>query len=159
MREIPLSQGMVALVDACDFEYLNQWKWHYHREPKGSSGYAVRNVPLGQGKRATVRMHRLILNITDKTEIDHINWIGIDNRRTNLRIASRSQNCTNRKLFKNNTSGYKGVFWDTRYKTWAARIRINNKLKHLGVYLTKEEARDVYIEAVKVFHGEFAKIS
>lgn len=92
-----------------------------------------------------------------KSHIDHINGNRSDNRISNLRLASQSQNRQNSKTPKNNTSGYKGVSCDTRHGTWRARIFVNNKDKYLGTFKTKEQASEAYIDAAKKYHGEFAR--
>jgi len=64
----------------------------------------------------------------------------------------------NRKINKNNKSGFKGVYWHKRTNKWAATIRTNNKAMHLGVYEEKEEAVEAYFYAAKIKHNEFARI-
>src|SRR5688572_4947824 len=104
MKEIPLTQGKVALVDDEDYEWLNRWKWTF-QECKSGNGYAVR---YSRGRREY--MHRLVLNAPTGTEIDHVaTGDTLNNQRTNLRVCTRAQNLANRNIGKNNTSGYKGV--------------------------------------------------
>lgn len=90
--------------------------------------------------------------------IDHKNKDQLDNKWDNLRLATRSQNQMNRGLQSNNTSGYKGVVWHKIIKKWVARIKIDNKTKHLGCFTSPEEAFVAYCEAAKVLHGEFASL-
>lgn len=87
--------------------------------------------------------------------IDHINGDGFDNRICNLRLATRAQNGRNRGRNSNNTSGYKGVSWDSKDKKWRAKIQVNGKQCYLGNFSSAEEARDAYAEAAKKAHGEF----
>lgn len=72
--------------------------------------------------------------------IDHVNGVRDDNRWENLRKVSRSENCMNTAMKRNNTSGYKGVHWHSSTQKWKAEI----KDEYLGVYLTKEEAYEAY---------------
>ena len=88
--------------------------------------------------------------------IDHINHIKDDNRWTNLRDATNSQNQANRLKLKNNTSGYKGVCWHIARKKWIAQIMYMNKLIHLGYYTTPEEAHEAYKKKSIEIYGEFA---
>ena len=88
--------------------------------------------------------------------IDHINTIGNDNRFSNLREVTNSQNQMNRKNQKNNTSGYKGVCYEKLTNKWRATIGLNNKLKSIGNFDTKEEAAEAYRKASALLHGEFA---
>jgi hypothetical protein len=87
--------------------------------------------------------------------IDHINCIKDDNRISNLRECTTSQNSANRPAFKNNKSGLKGVYFHEKNKKWEARINVNKKLKYLGCFLTKEEAYEAYCKVAKEHHGEF----
>ena len=165
INKIPLTQGKFAFVDDEDFEWLSQWKWHY------STRYAARSVHLGVfngvQKRKRVFMHKAILEkylgTKELQETDHINCDSLDNRKCNLRLATRKQNGSNRRIPKSNTSGYKGVSWDktttNRDKKWLARIKVNNRLINLGRYLTKEEAAQVYNQAASQYFGEFSNLN
>lgn len=89
-RWIPLTQGKFALVDEADYEWLNQWNWQL------SNGYAVRSRRIPKGKRQAIYMHRVVCNAPIGTEVDHLDSDGLNNRRSNLRIATTSQNQRNR---------------------------------------------------------------
>lgn len=91
-------------------------------------------------------------------QVDHINGDRHDNRISNLRLASSSENQRNRKRPKNNTSGYKGVSWIEHYQMWQATIKFDGKNKYLGRFDTPEEASDAYNKAALRHHGEFAFI-
>jgi hypothetical protein len=73
-------------------------------------------------------------------ELDHINRVRNDNRISNLREVSSSENSRNRTLNKNNSSGYPGVRWNKQMARWVARINIKNKRIHLGSFIKKEDA-------------------
>jgi len=94
-KTIPLSQGYEATVDDEDFEYLNQFKWNV-RIVYGTQ-YAKRNITTAIGKKTTVNMHREIMKAPKNFMIDHVNGNGLDNRKENLRISTRSQNLMNSK--------------------------------------------------------------
>lgn len=149
---IKLTQGQVALVDAADYDWLNQWKWCAMWEPRMKSFYALRRV-----SRIAILMHRLILGLEygDPREGDHKeSGQTLDNRRTNLRIATVSQNRSNKRLQRNNTSGFNGV--DFNRGKWRARVKKNRKEIIVGYYSTAEEAHEARCEAAKRIHGEFA---
>lgn len=112
MKEIPLTQGYVTLVDDADYEWLSRWKWHYH------GGYAER----GDG----VLMHREITDCPAGKEVDHINHDPLDNRRENLRVVTRWQNMLNRRMRKGTL----------------AVIYFANRRRVLGEYPTEELARE-----------------
>jgi hypothetical protein len=153
MKEIPLTQDKVALVDDEDFEVLSKYKWYYKR------GYAMKTTYLDEGKRITEFMHRVILGIMNDLHTDHINNNGLDNRRSNLRKCTVSQNQMNRGIHKNNTSGYKGVMWHKLHKKWFSRIAINGKRYYMGEFKDKIDAARAYNEAALKYHGEFARIN
>ncbi|MGB8225740.1 MAG: AP2 domain-containing protein, partial [Sedimentisphaerales bacterium] len=82
----------------------------------------------------------------------------LDNRKSNLRLATRSQNNCNRKQ-KKGTSKYRGVCYNKRTKKWRAAISFNGMYKHLGFFDSEEEAGRAYDEAAKIYHGEFASLN
>lgn len=121
MKRIPLTQGKVALVSDEDYEYLMQWKWYARRA--GKTFYAGRHVRL-KLKQKVFHMHRVIAERLGILEApDHKDRNGLNNQRSNLRAATISQNKANRGRNKNNTSGYKGVYWDKERKKM---VRSNN---------------------------------
>lgn len=91
-------------------------------------------------------------------EIDHIDGDRTNNRIANLREATRSENQQNKRLYKNNTSEFKGVSWMARDKLWRARIGIGGKRKRLGDFRTIEEAADAYAKASAELHGAFSRL-
>ena len=92
-------------------------------------------------------------------EIDHINGVKDDNRWSNLREATRSQNGRNSKTPKTNTSGYKGVSWYKQKGKYRAKIKHNGKPIHLGYFDTAEAASRAYQRAARKYHGEFRRTS
>lgn len=89
---------------------------------------------------------------------DHINRIKHDNRWSNLRPATKSKNCANKKIQINNSSGYPGVSWDKESKKWSASIRKNNKLTRLGRFHCKHEAYATYVLKSRELFGEFSPV-
>ncbi len=154
-KEIELTQDTVAIVDAFDYERLSSWKWYAERN--GNTWYARRNVRLKDGTRSAVYMHREILEVDFTEEVDHRNRNGLDNRRANLRIATKQQNSCNRSAPITNTSGFKGVSWHKRHRKWYAHINIEGKRKHLGHFESAKEAAEAYDRAAMEKYGEFAK--
>ncbi len=139
-REIPLTQGKVAIVDDEDFAELVKYRWCAIKSY--NTYYAVRNSPRSYGKRHTIRMHAVILNPPQGMIIDHINGNGLDNRRENLRVVTTRQNQQNLHIPK--SSRYPGVIWYKQTKRWQARIKINGRSKHLGYFKDEFEAATVY---------------
>ena len=90
--------------------------------------------------------------------IDHINHEKLDNRRSNLRICTTSQNCANMNIKRKNRgiSGFKGVRYHSKNKNWNARITIKRKEIHLGCFTDKDVAAKAYDLAAIKYFGEFA---
>jgi len=108
-----------------------------------------------EGKK--YHLHRLVMGMPNE-EVDHKNGRVKDNRKENLRLATRGQNAANRGVGINNTSGYKGVT-ETKNGKWLSYIRVNGERRYLGTYKTKEDAAKIYnLEALKAF-GEFARLN
>ncbi len=89
--------------------------------------------------------------------IDHVNGDRADNRFENLREATNSENQRNARKHRDNSSGFKGVSWQSRDCRWQARIQVNKKCKYLGLFDTKESARAAYLAAAMKLHGSFAR--
>lgn len=103
-------------------------------------------------------MHRVLLGMEsdDGREVDHINGVRHDNRRSNLRICLPEENAKNKRRYRNNASGIKGVHKLDGYDRWRARIRVDGKLVHLGYFRNPDDAAKAYREAAVALHGAFA---
>jgi hypothetical protein len=144
-------------VDDCDAHLLDDHKWTAFRS--GGNWYVHRTVMKNYVSRS-ISLHRAIMCPADGLVVDHINGDTLDNRRSNLRIATIAQNLRNKKTPSSNTSGYKGVV-DTKCKLrkrrFKAQVKFEGKRHHIGYYLTAEEAAHAYnIKAAELF-GEFAR--
>jgi hypothetical protein len=159
VKTINLTRGYVTIVDDEDYEYLSLKKWH--SKPFGNGlAYACGKVWIpAEHKSKNVKMHRVILGITDPAIIvDHINRDGLDNRRVNLRVCSRTQNQANR-VVSWGTSRYKGVAFDKKNENWEAYIGHQGKKIHLGKFDNEiDAARRYNEEALKLF-GEFSMVN
>ena len=111
MAEIPLTRGLVAIVDDEDLDLVRRHSWHAHavigKGGRRCGWYAATTTECSSGRATTVYMHRLILQPTGHALADHRDGDGLNNRRRNLRPASHSQNLTNRRTTA--TSGFRGV--------------------------------------------------
>jgi len=155
MKQIPLSQGLFALVDDEDFEYLNQFKWHARKSR--DTFYASRNLRISKNNRKTIQMHRVVLETTNpKIQIDHKDGNGLNNQKNNLRLATSTQNTRNSKPNKNTSSKYKGVSYRKDAKKWRSIINFNKKVIRLGCFTDEIEAAKAYDEKAKELFGEFA---
>lgn len=153
MKYIPLTQNKQAMVDDEDYEWLNQWKWYISN--KGYAIRGVRNVSLPTGYKS-ISMHRLINNTPDGYETDHKNGDKLDNRRVNIRTASRAQNRYNTPPRADNKSGVAGVIWYKPLKKWLAYIQVDKKHIHLGYYYELNDAVAVRRTAESTYCGDFS---
>ena len=151
---IPLTQDKFAIVDAEDYEWLNQYKWYASRNENGDY-YAKR---MERGTRRQIIMHRVITEAPPGLLVDHRNHNGLDNRRSNLRICTKAENVRNQ-LPRGGTSRYKGVSWSKSNKKYAATIRCNKQRFHLGWFDDEIAAAKAYDEKARELFGEFAYLN
>lgn len=147
---IPLTQGRVATVDDEFYDALiGMGSWYY------SNGYAAK---LSE----SVYMHRVVLQMAGveiPSQVDHINGNKLDNRLQNLRVVTQQQNSWNRGPRKNSQSGLKGVCLHKPTQKWLAKICVDGKQKHLGLFEDKLEAARAYNQAAIEAFGEFAYLN
>lgn len=142
------------------------WKVDYGRtakagsEAKGSLGSGYRRISIdGRGYAA----HRLVIlwllgvELPDGLVTDHVNGIRDDNRAANLRAATPSQNAQNSRLARNNTSGFKGVYWVRKHRKWVAKIQSQGRKECLGHFIEREKAAMAVRTARRHLHGEYAR--
>jgi len=157
-KQIPLTRGQVALVDEADYDWLNQWKWCAHYDVQFDRWVAVR-AGRKEDDSHLVYMHRQITAAKKGQQVDHINRDPLDNRRSNLRICSQSENQRNRATHKNNKSGYKGVRWVESMRKWRVNIGKDGRHIHLGYYDNIIMAARAYNAAAVEHFGEFARLN
>jgi hypothetical protein len=143
------------LIDPEDEELVSGRKWRPIQSPGKKTLYAC----TGQSRDGTyVKAHRLILGLTDpRIQGDHYNHCGLDNRRSNLRIATNQQNTWNRGPRKDGLSQYAGVGKDRG--RWRARITVDGKSRLVGYFSTELEAVQARDKAARELHGEFAFVN
>lgn len=149
--------GRVALVDDPDLESVSRYHWWVHEQIRAGrrqcGPYAVTRLSPGG---PWVLMHKLL---TGWPRTDHINHNGLDNQRTNLRPARQSQNMGNARSQAGCASQYKGVSWHRECSKWQARIKVNYKGYHLGLFAAEEDAARAYDAAALEAWGEFAHLN
>lgn len=150
MKTIPLTKGLSALVDDADYDWLMQWKWHAHRLRKGWCA-ARSEWDKQKGRVITKRMSRELLSLTDPALLaDHRNGDTLDNRRENLRPATRIENWMNAPR-----RGIAYIPQRTSPKKWQVRVGLKGKRYVVGYFTTPEEARAAYLEAAQQRYGDF----
>lgn len=150
--KVELTNGGFALVDDEDEASIAGYAWH--RAGRGKNTYAVTRI---SGR--TVYMHRRILSAPKGVLVDHENLDGLDNRRCNIRLCSKSGNSANRGLLATNKSGFKGVRYLPKSGRWQARIKVNGRSLHLGNWYAPEHAAGAYDEAAAEHFAEFARFN
>ena len=158
-RKIKLTQGKYATVDNKDYKYLNKYKWYSMYVPVMNSFYAVRNIKISGNKQKLILMHRVIMKVPKGLEIDHINHNTLDNCKSNLRIATHSQNQMNHIKCKNKSSKYKGVSWNKQNKKWMAYIYLNGKRTYLGLFRKEIDGAYAYDKMAKKLFGRYAYLN
>ena len=158
------------LIDEEDWDRVKKYKWNVRVRP--NTNYVRANIPNPEGgfrnrprkdgspggtkRESTLSMHRFIMDAPKGMQVDHINGNGLDNRKCNLRICTKSDNAKNRRLNKNSKSGFKGVSPRKSKKSpWVAQI--SGRL--IGYYDDPEEAAKAYDEEAKKEYGEFARLN
>lgn len=146
-----LSKGHVTVVD--DDTSLSILNRKYCAGVRSMKPYALTNI---NGK--TVYLHRLITNAPKGTVVDHINGDTLDNRKENLRVCSTKENIRNQTLHKDKWQKYRGVDYVKSRSKYRARICLDRKEIHLGLFETAEEAAEVYKTYAKKLFGKFSNV-
>lgn len=147
-----------CIVDDEDYDFVSQWRWFLKKSAVHTIGYVTKSR-----FKDTSLLHRVLAERwgweIEGMDIDHVNGNSLDNRRENLRVATRSENMCNRVKTANNTSGFKGVTWNKQCGKWRARVKLKGKSHHLGYFENVTEAADAYAAAARRLHGSFARLS
>lgn len=171
-REVPLTRGMTALVDAEDFERVSRWNWYaefqYNSPSNKSVGvfYAKRRVNRNKHdeKQHVIYLHRFVMNAPVGLHVDHCDRTqSLDCRKSNLRLATRAQNQYNkRKSAAVSGSRFKGVRKCSRSgdrEAWEARIGVDYRAIFLGSFKCEEDAAIAYNAAAALHFGQFALLN
>lgn len=128
-------------------------------------GYAIKTIKCDTTKSGftTLKMHRIVSNAPQGIQVDHENRNKLDNRKSNLRFATGSQNRANQEKYMRNglkpASQYKGVDWVKQHKRWRARVRVDREEIYLGHFKSEQEAARAYDKKALEIFGEYANIN
>ena len=136
----PKKPGIIS-ASLADKDLVAQHNWHIN-----GRGY----VACGIGGK-TILMHRLILGFPPG--VDHKDGNQLNNTRNNLRLATGTQNMGNRRMNRNNKTGYRGV------QVFRDRYRVFLGKKYIGVFMNKDRAAKAYDKAALDYFGEFARLN
>jgi hypothetical protein len=155
MRKIPLRNRekkivAYAKVDDDDYKILSQRNWYLTDQ-----GYAKRRQSLGHKKSMLVMMHRVIMRAEKGTLLDHKNHDRLDNRKTNLRFCTKTQNNLNRPKRRDNTSGSKNVYWSKANQRWFIKTKVGGKEYRSPNLPSKKEAIRASKKFITKIHGEY----
>lgn len=156
-RRIPVTRGRFVIVDEGDYARLGGFRWHLHPGANGSA-YAARTVQR-LGRKRKILMHREILGAPAGVVVDHVDSDGLNNRRSNLRLANAAGNSRNRRSAVGSTSRYLGVYWDAPRQKWRAKIKHERRSRELGRFDCEADAARAYDAAAVALHGEFARLN
>lgn len=148
----------VVEIDDEDAERVLKFKWCVHYKYKYGHYRLtdVRTNTIKNGKRRQIALHKLL---TSYKIVDHADRNVLNNKKENLRNCSNAENLRNKGLQSNNTSGFKGVYWNKNRNKFQAQIKFNGKNFYLGLYNTLQEGAEVYDRAATELHGDFAKLN
>lgn len=153
MKQIKINnkdnQTLYTIVDDIDYYLLSKYRWYL--KPRG---YVAAYI-----KDKEYLIHRFIMNPNKGLYIDHKNHNKLDNRRSNLRICTQSENMGNSHAPNTNTTGYKGVIWDKSKNRYKARIMKNGIMNYIGSYKDINEAGKAYNNKAVELFGEFALLN
>ena len=153
MKNIPLTQGFVAIVDDADYGRVSAHKWCATRAK--TNVYGIRKLRTPEGRTTSQLLHRFIMGVTDPAiDVDHKDHDGLNCQRHNLRKCVRGENDGNRRKTRG-ASRFKGVSWASGRGLWRACIRIG-KTVHLGYFSDEIAAALAYDTAARIRFGVMA---
>jgi hypothetical protein len=159
-RKICLEQGVYTIVDPDVYYEKCQYNWFIS---SGTKAYAARTIKIGPRKISRSLLHREIVKPRKGKLVDHRDNNSLNNLRSNLRQATRSQNTINRPKRQNTSSRYNGVSWYKERKKWRVAIRYMKNgrpiIKHIGYFDDEIDAARAYDCAALKYHGEFARLN
>jgi len=151
------------MVDDDVYDDLSKFKWFYPNPNGRRTSYPSRTIYLGKHngkhKYKRLRIHNIVMRTPKGEVVDHIDHNGLNCQRKNMRNCSIKENARNKSPKRGCSSKYLGVSWKEPNNKWAVRIKIGNKIKHIGLFSSEEEAAMMYNEMALKYYGEFASLN
>ena len=152
-------ESLWTTIDLEDLDRVTNFPYTWFAKLNKSIGryYVYASEYHPETKRCKpIFLHQFIMKANGKI-VDHKNNDGLDNRKSNLRMATDKNNSTNRRSKnKNNTSGYRNVSWSERYGKWIVQMQVNKKNTILGKFDDVHEAGKFAEEMRQKYYGEYA---
>lgn len=145
---ITITHGLTVIIDESDLPLVSPYTWMLKSKAQWDR-YACTKI-----KNKRITLHRFLMSPELSQHVDHINGDTLDNRRSNLRLCTNTDNARNARLRHDSTTGFKGV--SKAGGRWVAQIRRNGTTWHIGSYQTPEDAARSYDAQAKILFGEFA---
>ena len=155
LEKLSLNKGrFTVLIDSEDLERVSSRRWYV-----AGNGYVYSQTMI-EGVKHIMLLHRFIMNCPKECVVDHKDHNPLNNSKVNLRICSRRQNGQNCRIDrKNNTSGYRGVYWNARRSKWQVGVKINGRCATVGYFDCKEAAARHFNKKAQELYGEFAVLN
>ncbi|KAA0117852.1 hypothetical protein CIW48_26985 [Methylobacterium sp. P1-11] len=153
---LKLSDGTFATIDECDEAAVSHIVWRREAIKRASGGfYIYGRCPV---KRDKVYLHRFLLNAKRGEYVDHVNGDGTDNRRSNIRLCSPSENNANRAA-KPNKWGFRGVFWCNEHRKFRGRVMFEGRTYQTAWFPAAAEAAKARDRLASDIHRQFAVLN
>lgn len=154
------TNGFTVTVDDSDYEAVVRHEWGAHKPPNSRSYYVTRREYDRVAKKTRwISLHRQLMNAPPERWVDHWDGDTLNNRRSNLRYCTNSQNQCNQQVRVDSKTGFRGVDHVPSSPFYRAHIKIDGKKRYLGQFATAREAALAFDNAARSLHGDFARLN
>lgn len=140
--------NLICYIDLEDIDKIKPYRWCPYKSRYSDTFYVQ---STGRKNFSRIPLHRFITNCPKGKEVDHINHNGLDNRKSNLRVCTRTENMQNKLMYKNNKSGYRNINWNKSNKVWVVQVKRNGINTVVGTTTNLDKAvsmRDKYLKQI-----------